>query len=160
MIVVADASPLIALVNIGHLTVLPTLFGTVTIPQVIVKELSQPNRPQPVRDFIASAPPWLLVRSPASVESIPLLHDGERAAISLAMELHADLLLIDEAHGRRAAAERHIAIAGTVGILELAADRKLLDLADAFTRLKKTDFWISHDLLDRRLQLRDDRFKD
>jgi predicted nucleic acid-binding protein len=44
-------------------------------------------------------------------------------------------------------------IAGTIGILELAATRQLLDLAEAFGRIKQTDFWISHELLDRRLSL-------
>jgi hypothetical protein len=38
-------------------------------------------------------------------------------------------------------------------VLERAADAKLLDLAEAFERIKKTDFWISHKLLDDRLEL-------
>jgi len=66
--------------------------------------------------------------------------------------LKADLLLIDEARGRKAAADRHIPFAGMVGVLELAADQGLLDLQDAFARVKKTDFWIAHDLLDDRLR--------
>jgi predicted nucleic acid-binding protein len=154
MLVVADASPLIALVNVGHVAVLPKLFASVTIPPTVARELSFPNRPPAVREFAAAPPPWLLTRAPSTVEPIPLLHDGERAAISLAAELRADLLLIDEAQGRRAAVERHIPITGTIGILELAADRHLLDLAEAFDRLKRTDFWISHGLLDQRLKLR------
>lgn len=39
-------------------------------------------------------------------------------------------------------------------MLERAADEKLLDLKDAFDRVKKTDFWIAHMLLDDRLKLR------
>jgi hypothetical protein len=38
-------------------------------------------------------------------------------------------------------------------VLELAADQRLLDLQDAFSRLKNTDFWISPQLLDERLRL-------
>src|SRR5688572_6435560 len=117
MIVVADSSPLIVLVNIGHVDVLPTMFGQVAIPSAVAAELAQPNRTQAARDFIATAPPWLTVRDPAVIEDIPLLHGGERAAISLARELNADLLLIDEARGRKAATERALNIAGTVGIL-------------------------------------------
>jgi predicted nucleic acid-binding protein len=67
--------------------------------------------------------------------------------------LKADLLLIDDLEGRKAATERHIPLTGTIGVLELAADRRLLDLHDAFSRVKKTDFWISHDLLDERLRV-------
>jgi hypothetical protein len=38
-------------------------------------------------------------------------------------------------------------------VLERAAESRLLDLKDAFERVKKTDFWISHKLLDQRLEL-------
>ena len=153
MIVVADSSPLIALINIGHIDVLPRLFGQVIIPPEISAELNVPTRPQAVRNFIGARPNWLLERVPTRVEPIPMLHPGEVAAIRLAQELKADLLLIDEVRGRKAAADLNIAFTGTVGVLELAADRGLLELQDAFARLKSTDFWISPQLLDERLKL-------
>ena len=152
MLVVADSSPLIVLVNIGQIDVLPKLFGEVVVPPEVLSELNQPNRPTGVRSLVASRPAWLLERTPATVEAIPSLHAGELAAISLAQELKADLLLIDEVPGRKAAADRHIPFAGTIGVLELAAEKGLLDLQDAFASVKKTDFWISHDLLDNRLR--------
>jgi predicted nucleic acid-binding protein len=154
MIVVADSSPVIVLVNIGHIDILPALFGHVIVPPEIAQELAQANRPQPVRDLVAARPAWLVERAPVSVEPIPGLHPGELAAISLARELNADLLLIDEVRGRQAAADRNLRVAGTVGILELAADRALVDLNSAFERIKQTDFWISPKLLDERLRLR------
>ncbi|MEI8372823.1 MAG: DUF3368 domain-containing protein [Planctomycetota bacterium] len=140
MLVVADSSPLIVLINIEQIDVLPKLFGQVVIPLEVLSELKQSNRPAGVRSFVASRPAWLLERVPATVESIPSLHAGELAAISLAQELKADLLLIDEACGRKAAADRHIPFAGTIGVLELAADKGLLDLQDAFARVKKPIF--------------------
>ncbi|MBI5094525.1 MAG: DUF3368 domain-containing protein [Candidatus Hydrogenedentes bacterium] len=152
MLVVADSSPLIVLVNIEQIAVLPRLFGQVIVPPEVSCELRQMNRPEAVRDFISAPPGWLLERTPTVIESIPALHAGERAAISLARELKDGLLLIDEARGRRAAAARKIPFTGTVGVLELAADRGLLDLQNAFTRLKQSDFWISHELLDERLK--------
>jgi predicted nucleic acid-binding protein len=85
------------------------------------------------------------------VEPIPDLHEGERAAISLASELKADLLLIDESDGRSAALARHLQVTGTIGILQRAAEQGWLDLADAFERIKQTDFWISPKLLDAEL---------
>jgi len=153
MLVVADSSPLIVLVNIGHVHVLPRLFGQVVIPPQVLAELERSNRPQAVREFVASRPTWLVERTPTALQPIPALHAGELAAISLALELKADLLLIDEVRGRQAAAGRHIPFTGTIGVLELAADRALLDLADAFERVKNTDFWISPELLDERLRL-------
>ena len=113
MIVVADSSPLIALINIGHTAVLPRLFGQVIIPPEISAELNVPTRPQAVRDFIVARPNWLLERAPARLEPIPTLHPGEVAAIRLAQELKADLLLIDELRGRKAAVDLDIAFTGT-----------------------------------------------
>jgi predicted nucleic acid-binding protein len=52
-----------------------------------------------------------------------------------------------------AAMERGLRVVGTVGVLELAAEMQLLDLKEAFERLKRTDFWISQTLLDERLAL-------
>ena len=151
MIVIADASPLIALVQLSHLEILPALFGEVLIPPDVLSELRAPNRSNRVRDVVNTPPSWLAVRPPSKIEPIPTLDAGETAAICLAIELNAELLLIDESKGRRAAVERHLTIIGTIGVLELAAYRGLLDLADAFARLKKTDFWISNELLDERL---------
>jgi len=91
MIVVADSSPLVALTNIGHIAVLPKLFGQVIIPPEISAELRQSSRPQAVREFIASPPDWLLERAPHIIHPIPSLHAGELAAISLAQDLKADL---------------------------------------------------------------------
>jgi len=151
MIVVADSSPLIVLVNIGQIQILPTLFATVIIPPQIAAELSDGKRPQPVRDFMVARPDWLKIQAPTVIEFIPEIHEGEQAAISLATELNADLLLIDEMDGRTAAVARNLAITGTIGILERAAEGGLLDLSDAFARIKRTDFWISHRLLDAEL---------
>jgi predicted nucleic acid-binding protein len=69
------------------------------------------------------------------------------------MELRADLVLIDERQAYREAVARKLNAVGTVRVLERAAAERLLDLKDVFDRLKQTDFWISHKLLDERLTL-------
>src|SRR6266581_2246702 len=132
MLVIADSSPLIVLVNLGHADVLPKLFGQVVIPPAVVYELSSPSRPQAVRDFAASPPTWLKVQRPAAIQPIPELHPGEIEALSLALELHADLLLIDERKAYREAVARKLNAVGTVRVLERAAAEKLLDLKEAF----------------------------
>jgi len=43
MLVVADTSPLIALVNIEHVDVLPKLFEQIVIPPDIIAELAHPQ---------------------------------------------------------------------------------------------------------------------
>jgi predicted nucleic acid-binding protein len=151
MLVVADSSPLIVLIEIGRIDILPALFGRVIIPLEVSGELAQDKRPQSIRSFIATPPDWLIQQAPSSVDSIPMLHPGETSAISLAIELHAELLLIDESLGRKAAVARGIHVTGTIGIVERAAEKGLLDLKETFAQIKNTDFWISEELLDARL---------
>jgi predicted nucleic acid-binding protein len=43
---------------------------------------------------------------------------GEADAIALALEINADLLVIDDRRGRAAAARRGMAVIGSVGLLE------------------------------------------
>jgi predicted nucleic acid-binding protein len=153
MLVIADSSPLIVLVQIEHVDVLPKLFGQILVPPDVISELRGPKRAEHIREFFQHCPAWLEERTPAVIELIPELHAGEIAAISLAKELHADLLLMDDKEGRRAAAERGIPFTGTIGVLESAAARGLIVLEDAFEKVKKTDFWISPEFLDARLRL-------
>lgn len=157
MLVVADSSPLIVLANVGEADILPSLFGQVVIPPAVAAELRREWRAPVVRDYYSANPPWLVVRVPARVESIAQLHPGEMEAISLTIELRADLLLVDERKAYKEAMARNLPAIGTVRVLELAAEANLLDLADAFERVKQTDFWISHSLLDERLRLHRER---
>jgi predicted nucleic acid-binding protein len=66
------------------------------------------------------------------------LGPGETHAISLAVELHAALLLADDKDARAAAKERGLKVTGTLGILKLAAKRGLIDLPQAIADLRKT----------------------
>lgn len=154
MLVVADASPLIALIEISKLEILPALFSTIVIPPKVMSELQSKKRISAVRNFAAAPPAWLQICSPSKVEIIPILDSGETAAICLALELNANLLLIDEAKRRRAASKRNIPITGTIGVLELAADNQLLELAATFAELKSSSFWVSDDLIEERLRIR------
>lgn len=149
MLVVADASPLVGLVKIGHVDVLAALYGTVVIPPQVAAELGNPKRPAEVKAFMASAPPWLSVRAPSRLEAIDDLDPGELEAISLAKELGADLLLIDEAKGREAAIALHIPTARTVAVLFDAANAGVLpDLKSAFDKLRATNFRVPGKVLD------------
>lgn len=135
MLVVSDSSPLNFLIRLRCESVLPTLFGRVLIPPTVQEELSRPTTPPTVREFIASGPAWLEVRSPTSIERIPKLDLGEAAAISLAREANADVLLIDERAGRLAAAQRGLATIGLLGILDRADERGLIHFETLHSKL-------------------------
>ena len=147
MLVVADSSPLNYLILIGHVESLPALFGSVVIPTEVSRELSHSSAPDSVRSFISQSPDWLIVQSPKAVVPIDELDARESAAISLVLELKADLLLVDDLDGRRAAEQRGISIAGTLGILKLAADRGLIELTSAIEKLEGCGFHVSKNLI-------------
>jgi predicted nucleic acid-binding protein len=152
VLVIADTGPVNYLVLIGHIDILPTLFGTVILPSAVRDELADIGSPPPVRDWIANPPSWLDVRvtpnDEATVESLRALDAGEVAAILLAIELRADLLLMDDREGVIAARSQGFVVTGTLGVLSLAAERRLLNLAEAFERLKRTNFRFRQEIMD------------
>ena len=153
MLVVADTSPFIGLLKIGLVDVLPRLYGSVVIPPQVAAELAGARRPPEVRAFAASPPTWLTIQSPTALEVIPDVDDGERAAISLARELNADVLLIDENVGRQAAIARNIrTLRTTAPLLDAAKAGALTDLSDAYNKLAATNFRVNRKVLDELLQ--------
>ena len=148
MIVVSDTSPLNYLVLISAIHVLPQLFGEIHVPSQVLQELQHPSTPASVKQWVQSTPTWLVVRNPSTIPAaLSVLDAGEAHAIALAQELHASGVLIDERKGRRIAKEFGFKTLGTVTILELAAQQKLLDLRNALIALKATSFHISDDLI-------------
>jgi predicted nucleic acid-binding protein len=150
MIVVSDTTPLNYLILIEAAQVLPALFGRVYAPTAVIQELSDPRGPQPVKAWASSPPEWLAVQEPTQVDqTLPkALHNGELDAISLAQELGADWILIDERKASRAAESRGLRVAGTLGILEEGGARNLLDYRKAIDRLvKETSFYVTDDVL-------------
>ncbi|HEY3836249.1 MAG TPA: DUF3368 domain-containing protein [Bryobacteraceae bacterium] len=155
MIVIADTGPINYLILIGEIQLLPVLYGHVVIPASVAAELGRQSAPKLVSDWIAIAPAWLTIMSPArdADEGVQGLDPGERDAILLAEELQADRLIIDEMHGRRVAASRGIRSIGIVGVLLTAAEGGLMDLKRAVERLQETNFRASKELWDRLLAL-------
>lgn len=150
MLVVADTSPINYLILIQHETLLPTLYTHVVIPPAVQRELQDLETPMIVRAWVAHPPSWFEVRPlqhPEETRTLAHLGAGEGEAIVLAHELHADFLLIDEDSGRREAHSRALTVTGTLGVLERAAVRGLIDLPSALARLQTTTFRVKHELI-------------
>jgi predicted nucleic acid-binding protein len=150
MLVVADTTPLRYLAAIGETGLLPRIFGEVLIPPAVWNELTAASTPQIVRIFVEDRPNWLQLRSPRtdSLEVVSSnLDAGERAALALAIEIKADLILIDEAAGRREARELGLRITGTIGILRLAAERGLIDVRNVPVSLRGSGFYIDESVV-------------
>lgn len=149
MIVVADTSPLNYLILIDYVDVLESLYERIVVPSAVRDELLHPSAPALVRAWAGDVPPWIEVREPSAVaRSFPRgLGAGEREAIAFAHAHKADLVLIDERLGRREAQLLGLQVIGTLGILQEAHERGLLDIREAIRRLQGTTFQIAPSLL-------------
>jgi predicted nucleic acid-binding protein len=150
-IVVADTGPLNYLVLIEEVDLLSKLFNQVCIPQTVFGELNHHDTPPAVRIWVSKAPDWFQINpDPATVidKTTANLDAGEQAAIALAVAIEADLVLMDDRAGVTAARAKGLRATGTLGVLDLAARRGLIDLTEAFARLKTTGFYYRQGLLD------------
>jgi uncharacterized protein len=121
MIVVSDTSCVSNLITIGRVELLNQLFGEVIIPPEVHVELSRHHPTLP--SFVKLVSP----RDTATVSRLSSELDlGEAEAISLARELRADRLLIDEKNGRAVALREGVPIIDVVGILITAKQQGLL----------------------------------
>jgi predicted nucleic acid-binding protein len=151
-IVVADTSPVHYLVLIGEVEILPALFEKILVPTAVLDELAHAGAPEAVRNWMRAPPPWLeahVALASVSDGALQNLDEGEREALALAGSLHADLILLDDREGVRVARQRGFRVMGTLGVLQLAAKRGLLDWTDAFELLKRTNFRYRPEVIDR-----------
>jgi predicted nucleic acid-binding protein len=148
IVVVADASPLIALERIGRLDLLKALFGEVLVPPAVAAEVA----PRLV------LPPWILERAlqqPIAREVLgATLGPGESEAISLALEIHADRLIIDERAGRRVAEALGLRVTGVLGLLVQSKQAGLIPaLRPLIEALSRVGFRADPDLVERVLKV-------
>jgi predicted nucleic acid-binding protein len=142
VIVVADTSPLNYLIRLGHPDILRQIYGRVLVPPAVSIEMRHPDAPPEVQDWAAAPPLWLerITVTELDTSLAEELGMGERQAISLAIELRADVLLIDELAGRQEAKARHINVAGTLAVLLQASLRGYLAFPDELDRLHRLKF--------------------
>lgn len=130
MIVVSDTSVLVNLAWLDRLDILPTLYGEIVIPTAVWEEIVVMGTGKVGAQEIAQAY-WIKQESPKNVilvESLRQTLDNEEAqGIALALELNADLLLIDERLGRMTAKYFNLEIIGLLGILIQAKQDGLID---------------------------------
>jgi predicted nucleic acid-binding protein len=147
MIIVSDASPIRSLHFLGLLPILNDLYGHVIVPTAVQEELLVPR----IRlDRIElSRFGFIQLRSPSESSQVNAflqsLHRGESEALALALELQADLILIDELAGRHVASEIGVRPLGTLGVLLEAKSNGLVpEVRPLMERLRsELNFFIS-----------------
>ncbi len=157
MIAVSDSSPLIILSRAHQIELLHEFYGQVVIPRQVYEEVTVAGAGLPGAEEVRGAS-WIRVRLDPSE---PLgavkaacagLGGGEQSAIYLALELGADLVLIDEERARRAAKAAGLTVAGSIAILERGAGlHKVKDLRLVYLDLIEQGIRFDHKLLEQSL---------
>jgi predicted nucleic acid-binding protein len=150
-LIVADTTPLSCLLRIGREDLLGALFPDIRIPVAVADELDR---------GVALVGDWRArLLPPARIEPVepsPLLQlltdeldEGEAAALALATQIHADLVLLDELRGRSVAARLGIAVVGTIGLLVTAKKRGLIPAARPLIAQVRTHggLWVTEKLV-------------
>ncbi|NET62383.1 MAG: DUF3368 domain-containing protein [Symploca sp. SIO2E6] len=158
MIVVSDTSPITNLSAVGALELLHQLYDRVIIPQGVYDEMASLGYQVPGTVEVQTLD-WIENRTVENRQGVEELRAdldmGEAEAIILALELDADLLLLDERRGRRVALEVGVKkISGLLAVLQEAKRKGLiLEIKPILDRLiSENNFRISVSLYNRVLQ--------
>lgn len=151
MIVVSDTSSLSALIRLDLIEILPKIFGNIIVPPAVYHELSYLGKQGYDISSLFEAE-WFLVQTPVDQHLIKELSveldPGEVEAISLAKELVANFLLIDEKKERAIAHRLGISIVGLLGVFLLAKkEGQVKSIKPHLIRLKDIGFRVSNDLI-------------
>ncbi|NEO82967.1 MAG: DUF3368 domain-containing protein [Spirulina sp. SIO3F2] len=163
MIIISDTSVITNLAAIEHLHLLPKLYGQVMIPDTVYHELADVEPPEPGTREVQTES-WFSICSATQHELVDRLQRearldrGESEAIALALELNADLLLIDERRGRQEANRLGLKITGLLGVLIEAKQKRLISaIKPLMNSLQQTSrFRISPALYQKILEITDE----
>lgn len=165
MTVVSDTSVLIHIARIDRFSLLYRIYSGIIIPQAVWRETVEEGSERPGAPETRSARDagWIEVAAVESDTSAHrLLHqaldDGEAAALALADQIGADLVLLDESAARRRAEGLGLRKTGTVGVILRAKQEGLIEeVRPELDALRATSFWIGNPLYRRILEAADEQ---
>lgn len=109
--IISNSSCLIILDKLGSLNFLQKLYSKNTIPKAVKEEVF---KSKPVPDWIDVVE----ITQPAAYRILEKnLGHGESEAITLSIELNADLFIVDDSAARKMAQKMGIKITGVIGVL-------------------------------------------
>lgn len=146
---VVDTSPLILLAKIDRLSLLRAGATEIYIPTAVADEAAQQVQ-SATKEWLTIQP----IQNQAQLQHhLHTLDSGEAEAITLAQELSADYVLLDDLDARRtcrAIGQKNI---GTLGVLLAAKQRGLIpSLHTEIEKLRLAGLWASDALVDAVLQ--------
>jgi len=155
-LVVTNTTPLIALALIRKLHLLSDLYGEVLAPPAVYAEViaGEAERTDVAEIRTASYVRVQPLSDPRRADVLTSLDRGEAEAIALAQEINADLLIMDEHLGRRAARRLRLAVTGTIGILLKSKTLGYVETVQPLiTELQQRGIYLSDTLVRHALEL-------
>jgi len=153
--VVVNSTPLVAFWAIGRLDILRLLFGEIVIPPAVREEFlstEKETRRKTLRDES-----WIRViglESPNRTGAFVTLDEGEAQVLALAEEQNASLVLIDERKARRYAERLKLPLSGTLGVLLLAKEEKIIPaIAPLLKAIQEAGLYLHEELIEQVLGL-------
>ena len=146
MQIVSNSTILITLSRIGHLWLLEKLFNKLIIPQAVYNDVVVKGAGKPGSKDVADAE-WIQVfdvkDTDALDEFLSIIHQGEAEAIELALEIGADLIILDDDTARQTAIMKGLNVIGTLSILRRAKEKALISaLKPILDALHSVKFYI------------------
>lgn len=154
MIVVSNTSPIINLACVGQLDLLHQLYGQIIIPQAVFSEIAIAGAGEPVAKEVQRLV-WIARRSITQHSLFKVLRleldAGEAEAIACALEVNADLLLLDERRARDMAHRLGLRFIGILGVLTEAKRQQLIPhVKPVLDDLRyQAGFWVTDTLYQR-----------
>lgn len=149
MVVTSNASTLIGLARIGKLPLLERLYSQVIIPEAVWREVSVEAKPG--EEAIKKAP-FVKMGKVEDEKAVKLLLGslgrGEAETLVLAKEINANLILMDEKKGRKAARGAGFKVMGILGLLVVAKRKGLVEnIKPLIEKLNEEGFRLSKEVI-------------
>jgi uncharacterized protein len=153
--VITNTSPLFYLHQIDRLNLFPSLYGHVTVPIAVQREL-QAGESQGHSIPILEQLNWVKLSS-ANARFLPNVTDlgeGEAEVIALGIENPGSLLILDDALGRRIANLYNLTCTGTLGVILRAKELGHLDQVQPIIQLlQERGMWLNQPVIETILRL-------
>ena len=159
--VVLNSSVILALSTLGYLDKLKHIFKEVLVTRAVYEEICVRGRGLiGERELLEAVKDGLItvkdVKNRLLVNALlDPLAIGEAETITLAVEERADYVVIDDKLARRRAKSMGLNVVGTLRVLRLMYDEKLIDkreILKALEKLKEIGFRISDEVINKVLQ--------
>ncbi len=120
MVVISNSSPVIHLAKINKLNLLEKLYTRVIVPEKVYLECTETTQYHQEIQLISNST-WMTTLHIKDIRLFNLLYTeidaGEAEALVLALEIDADLVLLDDMEARIKARSLGLNVTGTLGIL-------------------------------------------